>query len=356
MSNQPDNDNKVKIGISIGDVNGIGMEVIIKTFADNRMLQDCCPVIYGSSKAVSYHRKLLNIQEFNFNTIRQLNEASFKKLNLINCWDEEIKFELGKSTEAGGRYAFKSLQAVAKDLLDKKIDALVTAPINKKNMQQEGFRFPGHTEYLADLCSISDYAMLMVSDKLRVGFATGHVALKQVSAELSIEKIFSKIQIINQSLKKDFRIRKPKIAVLALNPHAGDGGLIGKEEVEIISPAIKMASDKGILANGPFGADGFFGNASFKSYDAVLAMYHDQGLIPFKSLAFETGVNYTAGLSVIRTSPDHGTGYDIAGKNLASEDSFRQAVYLACDIARNRSEYDKVNANPLKYSKVTEDR
>ena len=339
---------KLRIGISIGDINGIGIELIIKTFSDARMLQVCTPVIYGASKVISFHRKALNIQEFNFNTVKSSTEAHDKKLNLINCWDEEVKIEIGQPTETSGKYAFKSLQAAAADLKDSKIDALVTAPINKQVMQQEGFHFPGHTEYLASLFGIKDQVMLLVSDTMRVAFVTGHVPVKQVSSLISREKILSRLKVINESLKRDFGIRKPRIAVLGLNPHAGDNGLLGGEEKEIITPAVNEANDNKILAFGPYPADGFFGSSAWSKFDAVLAMYHDQGLVPFKTISFSNGVNYTAGLPCVRTSPDHGTAYDIAGKGIASEDSFRQAIYVACDIVARRRSYDEANANPLK--------
>lgn len=347
---------KVKVGITIGDPDGIGMEIILKTFLDAAMLQVCTPLIYGSSKVLSYHRKTLGINEFNYSTIRYHNEINPKKVNLFNCWEEEIKIEIGKPSPLAGKYAFKSLEAACKDLADKKIDVLVTAPIDKKTIQQEGFNFPGHTEYLGKFFNTNNYLMMMVNDSLRVSFVTGHVPLKNVAAEITAEKILSKLGNMNQSLKRDFGIRKPKIAVLSLNPHAGDNGLIGKEEEEIIKPAIKKAFDDGILVTGPYSADGFFGSSAFKKFDGILSMYHDQGLIPFKAISFTSGVNYTAGLPVVRTSPDHGVGYDIAGKNIASESSFREAIYVACDIFNKRNEYDAVNANPLKFSKLGADR
>ena len=356
MSNLPENEDKLSVGITIGDINGIGPEVIIKTFADNRMHQVCTPVIYGSTKTISFHKKAINNTEFNFTTIRNIGELNHKRTNLINCWEEEIKIDIGQATPTGGKYAFMALQQACKDLAEGNIDVLVTAPIDKKTMQQEGFRFPGHTEYLAQQFNSPDYLMMLVSDRLRVATVTGHIPVKKVSEEITIEKIVSKIKVMNNSLKRDFNIRKPRIAVLGLNPHSGDDGLIGSEEKEIISPAIKAAFDSGILVYGPFPADGFFGMTKFKSFDGVLAMYHDQGLVPFKSLSFDSGVNFTAGLPIVRTSPDHGTGYDIAGKNIASEDSFRSAIYLACDIFNNRKLYDEVNANPLKYSKLGGDR
>ena len=336
-----------KIGITTGDLNGVGIEVIIKTFMDARMLQDCTPIIYGSSKTMSFHRKALNANDFNYNTIRNVEAAAHKKVNLINCWEEEVKIDLGLATDISAKYAYKSLEAAGLDLAKKKIDALVTAPINKHTIQQAGFNFPGHTEYLAERFNVQNYLMLMVSENLRVGVVTGHVPLQKVSSQLSIDKIIQKIRVMNASLLRDFGIRKPKIAVLGLNPHAGDNGLIGNEENEIIAPAVKKAFEENILVYGPYSADGFFGSSAFKQFDGVLAMYHDQGLIPFKALSFTSGVNFTAGLPVIRTSPDHGPAYDLAGKNTASETSFREAVYLAQDIYQKRKEYAEISANPL---------
>lgn len=356
MSNQHDIDHKVIVGITIGDYNGVGPEVIVKTFSDNRMHQICTPVIYGASKVLSFHKKTINNTEFNFTTIHNVDEIIPTRTNVINCWDEELKFELGQATQAGGKYAFTALQTACKDLAEGHIDVLVTGPIDKKTMQQDGFRFPGHTEFLAQQFNASEYLMMLVSDRFRIATVTGHVPVKNVASELTQEKIVSKIKVMNHSLKRDFGVRKPRIAVLGLNPHSGDNGLIGTEEQDIIAPAIKTAFDQGILVYGPYGADGFFGSSKFSGFDGILAMYHDQGLVPFKALSFETGVNFTAGLPIVRTSPDHGTAYDIAGKGIASEDSIRSAIYLACDIFRNRIVYDEVNANPLKYAKLGGDR
>lgn len=341
---------KVKIGISIGDINGVGPEVIIKTFMDPRMLDFCTPIIYGSSKILSYHQKTIDAPDFNWNTISKVENANPLKINIIDCWQEEVAISFGQSTSEAGKYAFKSLECASIDLFDGKIDALVTAPINKSNIQSDEFHFSGHTEYLSDKFN-SETIMLMTSENLRVGLATNHLPLNEVAKSLSADGVFAKIKILNASLIRDFGIIKPKIAVLGLNPHAGDDGLIGKEEQEIIIPGINNTKSIGITAFGPYSADGFFGSGSYKKFDAVLAMYHDQGLIPFKSLSFGEGVNYTAGLSAIRTSPDHGTAYEIAGKNLASEDSFRSAVYLACDIYKKRKYYEEINTNPLKVKK-----
>ncbi len=347
---------KPKIGITIGDINGVGIEIIIKTLADSRMLTVCTPIIYGSSKVISYHRKALNNLEFNFNTIRHADEASHKKTNLINCWEEDVKVELGKPNELGGQYALKSLQSAGKDLMEKKIDAVVTAPIDKATIQSEGFTMKGQTEFFASLSNTAEPVMLMVSDRMRIALVSGHMALKEVAGSITKEKIIAKTKIVNETLKRDFGIRKPRIAVLALNPHAGDGGLMGKEEEECIAPAVKELNNAGLSVYGPYPADGFFGSSKFKGFDAIMAMYHDQGLVPFKALAFSTGVNYTAGLPIIRTSPDHGTAYDIAGKGVASEDSFREAIYLACDIAKQRMITAEITADPLKITSRASDR
>jgi 4-hydroxythreonine-4-phosphate dehydrogenase len=337
---------KVKIGISIGDINGIGMEVIIKTFRDSRMLEVCTPVVYGSSKIASFHRKELEINDFSFNKIKNIGEASSKKPNLIECWQEEVKISLGESTPEGGKYAFASLEAATNDLAEGKIHALVTAPINKDNIQSEEFDFPGHTEYL-DHKFEGESLMLMANENIKIGVATNHIPISAVANSLSADNIFSKLKILNKTLIQDFCISSPRIAVLGLNPHAGDSGLIGKEEEDIIIPAINNAKSVGVNAFGPYAADGFFGSANYKKFDAILAMYHDQGLIPFKSLSFGEGTNFTAGLNIIRTSPDHGVAYEIAGKNVAYEDSFRKAIYMACDIQKNRVLSEEMNKNPL---------
>lgn len=355
MNNQTDNEGKIKIGISVGDLNGIGLEVIIKTFSDPRMLQTCTPVIYASSKVVSFYRKVVGAQDFNPNLIRSAELAVTKKVNVVTCWEEDVQIEPGKASEVSAKYAFKSLEAATIDLHTGKIDALVTAPIDKHTMQGAGFTFPGHTEYLAEKLHAEEHLMFMVSDAMRVGMVTGHIPVKDIADKISVDGIYRKIRIMHESLIKDFGIRKPKIAVLGLNPHAGDNGTLGKEDKEIIQPAVKKASDAHLLVYGPYSADGFFGSSTFKQFDGVIAMYHDQGLIPFKALAFTSGVNFTAGLPAIRTSPDHGTAYEIAGKNLASETSFREAVYLACDIFMKRKEYKEISANPLKISVLTRD-
>ena len=347
---------KLKVGISIGDVNGIGLEVIIKTLADSRIYDYCTPIVYGHTKVASYHRRLTEVQDFNFAVAESASQAQQGKPNMVNCWEEDVKIDLGVSNETGGKYALLSLQKATDDLLAGSIAALVTAPINKENIQSETFNFPGHTEYLQERDGKPESLMFLVSDSLRVGVVTGHIPVSKVPEALSVEKILGKLKLMNTSLKKDFWIRKPKIAVLGLNPHAGDNGLIGGEEQSIIIPAIEEARANDIMAFGPYPADGFFANATYMQFDAVLAMYHDQGLIPFKTIAFESGVNYTAGLSFVRTSPDHGTAYDIAGRNMASEVSFREALFTAIHIVRHRKENDILNEDPLKITKLSRDR
>lgn len=338
---------KIRVGVSVGDINGVGMEVIIKTFMDNRMMDVCTPIVYGSAHLASTHRKALGINDFSFHQIKNIKDINHKKANLLECWKEEIDVSIGQSTENGGKYAFVSLEQASKDLFDGKIDALVTAPINKDNIQSEEFSFPGHTEYLSDKFD-GESIMLMISDNIKIGVATNHIPISKVANTLSADNIFSKLKILNKSLIQDFCITNPRIAVLGLNPHAGDNGLIGKEEENIIVPAINNAKSVGVNAFGPYPADGFFGSANYKKFDAILAMYHDQGLIPFKSLSFGDGTNFTAGLNVIRTSPDHGVAYDIAGQNKGEESSFRQAIYNACDIHKNRTLSEEINENPLK--------
>jgi 4-hydroxythreonine-4-phosphate dehydrogenase len=349
-------DNKIKVGISIGDVNGIGLEVIIKTLMDKRVLEYCTPIVYGHTKVASFHRKTMDLTDFNFHVINQAAQAHEKRANMINCWDEDVKIELGMTTEIGGKYALISLEKALDDLLAGNTQALVTAPINKHNIQNDSFQFAGHTEYIQAKTDSADSLMFLVSDDIRVGVVTGHIPVNEVSEKITAEKIVSKLSLMNESLKKDFWIQKPKIAVLGLNPHAGDNGLIGKEELEVIIPAIQSANAQGIFAFGPYAADGFFAAQTYSKFDAVLAMYHDQGLIPFKQIAFHHGVNFTAGLPIVRTSPDHGTGYDIAGKNLASENSFREALFTAINIVERRRESKELTANPLKLSKFSKDR
>jgi 4-hydroxythreonine-4-phosphate dehydrogenase len=339
-------------GISHGDINGIGYEVIIKSLMDTMINDFCVPVVYGSPKVAAYHRKALNINNFSFNNIRSPEEANHKKANMINCLDDNVRVELGKSTQQGGEAAFISLERAVSDLLNGKIDVLITAPIDKKSIQSERFNFKGHTEYLRAKANAEDALMFMISENMRIGFATGHVPLNKVSELLTAELLLRKIRLMNQSLSIDFGIRKPKIAVLGLNPHAGDNSLIGTEETEIIIPAMKQSEREGIMTFGPFAADGFFGAGSFTQFDGILAMYHDQGLAPFKALSFDSGVNYTAGLPFVRTSPVHGTAFHIAGKGEASENSFRHAIYLACSIYRNRQLYAELNDDPLKKQEI----
>ncbi len=341
----------IRVGISIGDINGIGPEVIMKALNDSRMLDNCTVVIYGSSKVLNFHKKPLGLQDFNYVSIKSADEVKSRKINLINIWDEEITFELGKATESGGKYAFESLESATKDLASGKVDVLVTAPISKDAMGKMGFKFPGHTEYLADMAGQEEALMLMVSPTLRVGLVTSHIALKDVPTAVTTEKVFAKIKAFNESLKKDFGIRRPRIAVFGVNPHAGENGKMGSEESEAINPAIAKAKGIDILAFGPYPADGFFGSSSKSEFDGVLAMYHDQGLAAFKALSFDEGVNFTAGLPVIRTSPDHGTAFDIAGQNKASGDSMRNAIYLAMDVYKTHAFEKEINANPLEISK-----
>jgi 4-hydroxythreonine-4-phosphate dehydrogenase len=340
--------NRIVIGISHGDVNGISYEVILKTLLDNRIYEVCTPILYGSAKVAAYHRKALNLPPQNLNLIKSADEATHKKAYLINCINDEIRVELGKSTPMAGESSYAALQKAVSDLKEGKIDALLTGPIDKHSIQSETFKFPGHTEYLASQFPGSESLMLMVNEVMKIGVVTGHCPLKEVPGMINQELILEKLKIMNKSLVEDFNIRKPRIAVFSLNPHAGDSGLLGDEEEKIISPAIKTARDQNILAFGPFPADGFFGAGTYAKFDGILAMYHDQGLVPFKALSYEGGVNYTAGLPIVRTSPAHGTAYEIAGKNEASEDSFRHALYMACDILKNREEYKELTANPLK--------
>jgi len=349
-------DKKLKIGVSIGDVNGIGLEVIIKTFADNRMLDYCTPIVYGNTKIASYYRKNIGLTEFSFNVIASVEQANEKRANMINCWEEDVKITPGEANEIGGKYAFLSLQSAVNDLIEGKIDALVTAPINKKSIQSNDFDFPGHTEYLQSKAASTDSLMFMIGEDLRIGVVTGHVPISKVAETITLEAIVSKLRLMNDSLKNDFWIEKPKIAVLGLNPHAGDDGLIGSEEKEIIEPAIERAHEEGVFAFGPYPADGFFAGDAYKKFDGVLAMYHDQGLIPFKHIAFHNGINFTAGLPIIRTSPDHGTAFDIAGKNLASPESFREAVFAAIAIVKQRKEQLELLSNPLKVRRLSRDR
>lgn len=348
MDQPVDKERRIRIGITHGDVNGIGYEIIIKTLLDQRLTEQYTLMVYGSSKVASYHRKVLNINEFNFNLVRKADQAHPRRANIVNIHDEEIRIDLGKSTPIAGELALMSLEAACDDLLRGLIDVVVTAPINKKNIQSPGFTFPGHTEYFARKFASDNYLMLMINNILRIGVVTGHIPLHQVREALSQELILSKIRVMNHSLMRDFGIVKPRIAVLGVNPHAGDDGLLGDEEKQVVQPAVEKAFEQGILVYGPYPADGFFGAASFRHFDGILAMYHDQGMLPFKLMSFEEGVNFTAGLPIVRTSPAHGTAYDLAGKNEASPEAFRSALYMAADIFNHRIEYDELRANPLR--------
>jgi 4-hydroxythreonine-4-phosphate dehydrogenase len=339
---------QIKVGITQGDINGIGYEIIIKTLLDSRINDFCVPIVYGSAKVAAYHRKALNIQNFSLNIIRDAEKAHTKKSNVINCLDDNIRVELGKSSPDAGKAALKALDCAVKDLKEGKIDVLVTGPINKDNIQSEDFDFPGHTEYLTQHFGQNrETLMLMVSDLMKVGVVTGHIPLKQVPEVLTQDLILRKLRIMDKTLLQDFKIRKPRIAVFGLNPHASDGGLMGDEENNIIIPAIQRAKEEDIMAFGPYPADGFFGSDNIKKFDGILAMYHDQGLAPFKAISFDEGVNFTAGLDIIRTSPDHGTAYELAGQGEASPKSFRNALFLALDVYRNRKEYEELSSNPL---------
>jgi 4-hydroxythreonine-4-phosphate dehydrogenase len=347
-------EHRIKIGITQGDINGISYEVILKTLMDNRVYDNCTPILYGSPKVVAYHRKALNLANFTFNQIRNADEAVYKRPNLINVLDDNVRVELGKSTPQAGEAALLSLKAAIKDLKENKIDVLVTAPINKNNIQSEEFKFAGHTSYLKEQFGAKEALMILVSPVLKVALVTEHVPVSKIASLITVDSILSKLRTLNHSLLEDFSIRKPRIALLALNPHAGDDGLVGREEIDIIIPAIEKAKSEGIMAIGPFAADGFFGSDSFKKFDAILAMYHDQGLAPFKALSFEDGVNYTAGLPYVRTSPAHGTAYELVGKDLASEVSFRQSMFMACDIFKNRMDYKQITSNPMKNIEISE--
>ena len=338
---------KIRVAITQGDTNGVGYEVILKAFADPAILELCTPIIYGSPKIAAYHRKALNL-ETTFSIINHAEEARDGRVNLLTCFDDEVKVELGQPSQEAGEAALKALDRAMTDFRSQLYDVLVTGPINKATIQSPGFRFPGHTEYIETSVGNGDKAlMILMNDVLRVALVTIHLAIKDVARAITKEAIIEKATIFHRSLKRDFRISNPRIAVLALNPHAGDDGLLGQEEKDIIKPAIDELAAKGIQAFGPYPADGFFGAGTFDRFDGVLAMYHDQGLTPFKTIAQDSGVNYTAGLPIVRTSPDHGTAYDIAGKGQADELSMRQAIYTAIDVFRNRQQYDEPLANPL---------
>lgn len=338
----------IRVGITQGDINGVGYEIIFKTFDNQEMFDICTPIVYGSPKAAAYHRKALEM-ETPYNAIAHAGEAQAGKLNIINCNSDDIHIELGTSTADAGMAAFQALEAAIKDYQDGKIDVLVTSPINKSTIQNEEFAFPGHTEYLQERCGNDEKAlMILCGGDMRVAVATSHMALRDIPAAITPELLEEKLTLLNNSLKRDFNIDAPKIAVLSLNPHAGDNGLLGTEEQEVIAPTVRKMNDGGIFCYGPFAADGFMGSGKYSEFDAILAMYHDQGLAPLKALAMNDGVNFTAGLSIVRTSPAHGTAYDIAGKGVANENSFRHAIYAAIDIHRNRMMYDNARRNPLR--------
>lgn len=340
---------KPLIGITLGDYNGIGPEIILKAVQGHQLNNFCIPVIYGSTRVLNRYRQLLNLKELQLFGAQGIDQINRKQLNVINCWsDNQSDVEPGKITEAAGKAAFAALRTAVEDLRAGKIDALVTAPINKDNIQGPEFKFPGHTEYLASAFKVKEALMFMVSDFLRVGVLTGHIPLEKVKGSITAEALKNKIQQMLRSLKGDFGISKPRLAVLGLNPHAGENGLLGAEEKEIILPVIEEFRSRGELVYGAFPSDGFFASGAYRQYDGVLAMYHDQGLIPFKTIAFHEGVNFTAGLPVVRTSPDHGTAYDIAGKNAADPSSLLQAIYLAIDVWQTRSESREIAKNALR--------
>lgn len=337
---------KIKVGISIGDLNGIGGEVVLKTFKDSRILELCTPIVFASVKVMQFLNKHFKTT-IDFHAVQHLDQIAHGKVNVYNCWKEGVNVNFGQEDTKIGAYALKSLKEATNALKEKKVDVLVTAPINKHNVQSEAFAFPGHTDYLAKELG-GDSLMFMVTDSLKVGLLTDHVPVKDVSSYISEELITKKINTVHETLKKDFRIIKPKIAVLGINPHTGDNGVIGNEDDMIMRPTLKKIKDSGKLVYGPYAADSFFGSNNYKNFDAIVASYHDQGLIPFKTLSFGQGVNFTAGLTRVRTSPDHGTAFEIAGKGIADEGSFKEALFTGLQIFRNRSDYEKLTANPLK--------
>lgn len=333
---------KPVLGITIGDINGIGPEVIIKALSDSRLMNYVTPVIYGSTKVLSFYKKAFDIHEFNYSQTKNPGQFAEGRINVVNCWNEMFEVRAGEELPEGGKAAFYALERAVKDYKEGLIHAIVTAPINKNNIQSENFRFPGHTEYLAQMFEAGEHLMMMVGESMKVGVVTGHIPLKEASAKITKDLIVAKTAIMISALKSDFGIAKPKVAVLGFNPHAGENGLLGSEEKEVINPAIDELKRKGHLVFGPFPADGFFGAGDYARYDGIMAMYHDQGLIPFKTLAFDKGVNFTAGLPVIRTSPDHGVAYNIAGKGAASPDSMREAIYVALDVLARRREAEVI--------------
>ncbi|TGV02205.1 4-hydroxythreonine-4-phosphate dehydrogenase PdxA [Flavivirga rizhaonensis] len=334
------------VGISIGDLNGIGGEIVLKTFEDARILDFCTPVIFASAKTMNFFKTHFK-SGINFHNINNISQLTTGKVNVFNCWNDPVKIEFGKEDVTIGRYAIKSLEAATKALKDNDVDVLVTAPINKHNIQSEDFKFPGHTDYLAQQLE-GESLMFMVTESLRVGLLTDHVPVKDIVEHISEDLIVKKINTVYDSLKRDFKIGKPKIAVLGINPHTGDNGVIGSEDDAVLRPTLKKIKDEGKLVYGPYAADSFFGSDNYKNFDAIIATYHDQGLIPFKTLSFGQGVNFTAGLNKVRTSPDHGTAYEIAGKGKADSSSFKEAVFTALQIYKNRFDYEELTSNPLK--------
>ena len=338
---------KLKIGITIGDINGIGPEVIIKALSNDYFTQRCTPIIYGSSKSMGYHKNIVDNGNFSFVNASAPEKATEGKINVLSCWQDAVNINIGEATIDAGKCAYIALDKAMDDLNNGLIDALVTAPINKHAMKMADFPYLGHTDFIAEKTGAADSLMFMISENLKIALVTTHIPISEVTEHITADRILDKLELLDHSLKVDFGIEKPVIAVLGLNPHAGDEGEIGNEDESQVKPAINAAKENGILAHGPYAADGFFGSNKYKKFDAILAMYHDQGLVPFKSLAFGNGVNFTAGLDVIRTSPDHGTGYEIAGQNIADESSFRQALFAAIDIAKSRKEYEEMNANSI---------
>jgi 4-hydroxythreonine-4-phosphate dehydrogenase len=336
------------IGISCGDLNGIGLELIIKTFSDHRILEHCIPVVFASNKVINFYKKSITEANFNYQQTKEFNQLNNKQVNVFSCWEEEVNITPGQLTDIGGKYAVLSLQTAVAALKQRQIQGLVTAPIHKKNIQSAEFSFPGHTPYLKKMFEVNDVVMMMCADNFRVALVTEHIPVSEVAKSITKEAIVSKLTIVNKSLQRDFGIDKPRIALLGLNPHAGDEGLIGKEEETIIQPAIREAKNSNILVIGPYSADAFFARRQHVKFDAVLAMYHDQGLIPFKALASGEGINYTAGLPGVRTSPDHGVAFDIAGKDKADPSSFLAAIFECVDIIQRRAAYDENRANPIK--------
>ncbi len=341
---------RIKIAITQGDINGVGYEIILKSFQDKYLYNFCIPILYGSPKVLGYYKKVLKLEQLQHNTIRHVSEAKANQLNVIACNDDNVKVELGQPTKEAGVAAFEALERAVNDLKDGLLSVLVTAPINKETIQSEQFAFSGHTEYLAERWGTKEVIMLMVQDNLRVAVVTGHMPLGEVAAQITQEQVYGKLETLHEAMRYDFGIPKPKIAVLGLNPHAGDNGFLGKEEQDVLLPVLEKARAEGILAMGVYAADGFFGSGNFKKFDAILAMYHDQGLIPFKTLASKAGVNFTAGLPVVRTSPAHGTAYDLVGRGTVSETSFKEAVYEAISIHKTRCEHDALTENVLEVS------